>query len=211
MLHCSWYIVHNRCNCYFSFWTVFCPFTQLTAPKNRNFNKMKKDTWRYHHLTQVYQQSWSYAFPEIWRVRDVIVIFRFRLLITINPPPHPLTTPKIKISIKIKQCLDISPFNTSVPKIMIICFVVPEILPFYPPNSPKNEYFKKNEKTPGVIIMSHKCTKNHDRMLNCFWNMVCDRCNCYFSFWAFFAPSFLSPSPLTAQKVKISKKWNKGD
>ena len=34
---------------------------------------------------------------------------------------------------------------------------------------------------------------------------VCDKCNCYFFFWAIFCP-FTS---LTAQKMKISKKWKK--
>ena len=30
-----------------------------------------------------------------------------------------------------------------------------------------------------------------------------DRCNCYFSFWAIFCPF----TPLTAQKIKILRKW----
>ena len=29
----SWDMVRDRCNCYFSFWTVFCPFTTLTTQK----------------------------------------------------------------------------------------------------------------------------------------------------------------------------------
>ena len=31
------------------------------SPKNENFTKIKANTWRYHHLSQVYQKSWSYA------------------------------------------------------------------------------------------------------------------------------------------------------
>ena len=38
-------------------------------------------------------------------------------------------------------------------------------LPFYPPSSPKNENFKTMKKTPGDIIILHKCNKNHDHML----------------------------------------------
>ena len=72
-------------------------------------------------------------------------------------------------------------------------------------SSPKNENFKKMKKTPGDIIILYKCTKNHDHMLYCSWDMMCDRCNCYFSFWAIFCPS----TPLTAQKTKISKKFKK--
>ena len=38
----------------------------------------------------------------------------------------------------------------------------------------------------------------------CTLDMVCDRCN-YFLFWAIFCPF----TPLTAQKIKISRKWKK--
>ena len=37
------------------------------------------------------------------------------------------------------------------------------------------------------------------------WDMVCDKCNCYFSFCATFCPF----TPLTAQKLNILKKWKK--
>ena len=52
--------------------------------------------------------------------------------------------------------------------------------PSTPITCPKNKYFKKNKKTPGNIIILHKCTKNHDDMLYCSWDMVCDKCNCRF-------------------------------
>ena len=115
--------------------------------------------------------------------------------------------------------MEISSFYTSVPKIMIICYTVPEIwrmmdviaiyilgytFPFFLPNSPKNENFKTMKKRLGDIIL-HKCTKNHDHMLYCYWDMTRARCNCYFSFWTIFSPF----TPLTAQKMKISKKWKK--
>ena len=79
------------------------------------------------------------------------------------PLPPPLTDQKIKISKKWKKRLEISSFNTSVSKIMIICFTVAEIrhvtdvivifhfglfsaLLTPPPSSPKNKYFKKKRK-----------------------------------------------------------------
>ena len=77
--------------------------------------------------------------------------------------------------------------------------------PFNPPNSPKNNNFKKLKTPPGYIIILHMCTKNHDHMLYCSWDMVHDRCNSYFSFWANFCPF----TPLRAWKIKISKKWKK--
>ena len=51
---------------YFLFWAIFCLFTPPPPtppnnPKNPNFKKMKKEPWRYRHLTQVYQKSWSNA------------------------------------------------------------------------------------------------------------------------------------------------------
>ena len=42
--------------------------------------------------------------------------------------------------------------------------------------------------------------------MHSFWNTVCDRCNCYFSFWAIFALLRLKK---TAQQIKIFKKWKK--
>ena len=75
-------------------------------------------------------------------------------------------------------------------------------LPFYPPSNPKNQNFEKRKKVPGDIIILHKCTKNHDHMVNCSLDITCNRFNCYFSFWAIFCP-FTS---LPAQKIKIKKK-----
>ena len=31
MMNSSWGIVHDRCNCYFSFWAIICPFTPLSS------------------------------------------------------------------------------------------------------------------------------------------------------------------------------------
>ena len=74
-----------------------------------------------------------------------------------------------------------------------------------PLNNPKNQNFKKMKKSPGDTIILHKCTKKHDHMLYCSWDMACDGCNCYFSFWAIFCPF----THLTAQKIKILRKWKK--
>ena len=44
MLYCSCDMVGEDCNCYFSFWAIFCPFT-LEKPKKSNFplKKWKAD------------------------------------------------------------------------------------------------------------------------------------------------------------------------
>ena len=49
------------------------------------------------------------------------------------------------------------------------------------------------------------CTKNYHQMMYGSWDMMRDRCNCYFSFWAIFRTFTV----LTVQKIKISKKWIK--
>ena len=84
----------------------------------------------------------------------------------------------------------------------IVIFLFGLFLAVLLPNSPKNENFKKMKKIFGDVIILHKCTKNHDRMLYCPWDMAHDRCNCQFSFWAIFSPT----TALTAQKIKIKKK-----
>ena len=69
-------------------------------------------------------------------------------------------------------------------------------------NNPNNQIFERMKKTPGDIIILHKCIKNHDHMLYCSWYMTCDEYNCYFSFWDMFCPF----TPLIAQKIKNIKK-----
>ena len=89
-----------------------------------------------------------------------------------------LENPNIKKKQQQKS-LEISSFYTNVPKFMIIGYTVPEILhvtdnfhfglyfSLLASNSPKNEKFKIIKKTPGDIIILHRCTKNHDHMLYC--------------------------------------------
>ena len=148
-LYCYWDMVCDGCNCCFSSWAIFCPFTPLTTQKIQ--------------------------FPKISE----------------------------------KKYMEISSLNTSVPKIMIICFTGPEIwhmtdvnfffhfalfFALLPSNSPKKWKFQKN--VTRYIIILHKCAQNHDHMLYCFWDMAVDRCICfcYFSFWKMFRPF----TPLTA-------------
>ena len=75
-------------------------------------------------------------------------------------------------------------------------------LPFYSPNTLKNQNFEKMKKAPGDIIILHVCNKNYDQMIYGSWDMVHDRCD-IFSFWAIFCPF----TPLTPRKIKILKKW----
>ena len=120
--------------------------------------------------------------PEILSATDIIFCHLRPFFVLL---PHPLKTQKMKIS--------------------LIFFILANFLLFYPPNSPKNENFKEKEKKPGAIIILHKCTKSHDYMLYCSRDMVCDRCNCYFSFLGYFL-SFYSPNSPKYLNFKKKKK-----
>ena len=76
--------------------------------------------------------------------------------------------------------------------------------PFTTLTARKIKILKNWKKTLGDIIILLKCTKNHDHMLYCFWDMVRDGCN-YFSFWDIFCPF----TTLTVRKIKILKNWKK--
>ena len=82
------------------------------------------------------------------------------------------------------------------------------ILPFYPPNNPKNKTSEKLKKHPVDIIILHMRTINDNHMMYCSWGMVCNRQN-FLSFWTVFCPFTPPPSPLTTWKIKILKKWKK--
>ena len=69
----------NRCNCYFSFWATFCPFTSLTATKIFFLKKMKKtpgDIIILHKFTK-YQKSWSYIYCSWDKACDSCSYFSF--------------------------------------------------------------------------------------------------------------------------------------
>ena len=85
--------------------------------------------------------------------------------------------------------------------------ILGHFLHFYPTNNPKNQNFENLKKSLDIIIF-HKCTKNHDYMLHCSWDMLCDRWNSNFSFWAIFCP-FTSNSP--KNKLFLKKKKIPGD
>ena len=129
VMHGSWDMGHNRHN-FLSFWTIFCPFTLLTAWKMNISKKWKKCLEISSFDTNVPKiMIIYYTVPEIWCVMDAIVIFHFGLFFVLLPT---LTIQKIKISKKwkkkqTKKQLEISSLYTCVPKIMITWCMVPEI------------------------------------------------------------------------------------
>ena len=201
----SWDIKHNRQN---HFGPIF-PLPPPNNPQTQNFEKIKKTP---EDILQMYTINDSHMMYGSWDMeRD-----RQNLLFcTIFCPFTPLKTWKIKILKKWKKkpwrCYH---FTNVYPKwqsydVWLLRYgawqtelfvILDHFFPFTPLKI-QNIKFWKNEKRPGDIIILHKCTKNHDHMLYCSWDIACDRCN-YFSLWAIFNP-FIS---LTAQNSEIKKK-----
>ena len=86
ILYCSIDMMHNRCNCYLSFWAIFCPFTSLTVRKIKILKKWKKCLEISLFYTSVPKiMITCYTVPEIWCVTDVIVNFHFGLFFALLP------------------------------------------------------------------------------------------------------------------------------
>ena len=142
-----------------------------------------------------------YAVPEIWHMTDVIVTFHFGLFL----PFYPRNSPKISSFYKVYQksrSYDILFLRYGKWHMQLLVFVLGYFLPVYPTlSSPslltaqKIKIKKKMKKIPGHFIILHKCTKDHDHMLYCSWDMARDGCNCYFSFWAIFLPFYYCNRP----------------
>ena len=156
------------------FWAIFCFYTLLATAKIKILKQWKRHLERSSLYTCAPKITIIWCMlPDIWNTTDIF-FSHFGPFFTF----YPLKTQKIKILKKWKKCVTISSFCTSVSKIMIICYTVPEIwrvmdvivifyfwlffLPFSPPNNPKNKNFKKMKKTYGDIIILHMYTKNYD-------------------------------------------------
>ena len=133
---------------------------------------------------------------EIWSATEFLIIFGHFLPFY---PPNSLQNENTK---KMKKCLEISSFYTSVPKIMIVGYTVPEI-------SHKAEriifhfgqFFAllrlKNEKNTWRYHHFTQCTINDSHMIYGFWDMKCNRQN-FFVILGHFFTLLLSQQP---------KKW----
>ena len=134
------------------------------------------------------------------------------------PPPHPNNPKKTKFQKKIEKCLEILSFYTCVPWMIIIWCMIPDIwsatdrifLSFWTTFClfiilmTQEIKILKNKKTPGEIIILHKCIINDNHMMYGSWYMKHDGQN-FLSFWTVFGPF----TPLTTKKIKILKNWKK--
>ena len=88
--YCSWDMVHDGCNCYFSFWAIFCPFAPVTSKKMKISKNWKKNL----EISPLYTIAPKIMItcctvPEIWHVTHVIFIFHFGLFFALFSPTTP--------------------------------------------------------------------------------------------------------------------------
>ena len=90
----------------------------------------------------------------------------------------------------------------------IFCPFTPRPTPHPPFNNPKNQNFEKMKKTPGDIIILHKCPINDDHMIVCHkwrsyvsWDINCNR-QIFCHLGPFFA---LLPPPNSSKNENIKK------
>ena len=192
MMYGSWDMEWETHN-FLSFWAIFCPFTPTpNDPENQNFEKKWKKCLEilsfYTYMCIVNEDHMIYGSRNIRCNRNCCHV----------GPVFALS----EISYAILF------LRYGMWQMWLLFFILDYFLCFYPPNSWKNENFKKKIKKPPPedVITLRKCTKNHDHMLYCSWDMACDGCNCHFSFWAFFSPFTPPPnSPKNQNFIKMKK------
>ena len=109
---------------FFAFLTLPPPTPHPTLPKNPENQKFeKKNCWRYHHFTHVYQKPQLY---EMWFLRYRVRQTEFFVILGYFLPFTLLTTLKIKILKKWKNHMELSSFYTCLLKMTIIWCMVPE-------------------------------------------------------------------------------------
>ena len=117
-------MTRDRCNCCFSLWAIFCPFTPLTAPKMKiSKNEKTPGDIILHKCTKI--MIICYTVPEIWHMTHVI-IFHFGLFFVPFYSPNSPKNENFK-KLKTKKSLEMSPFYMCLPKFMIRWCTVPEI------------------------------------------------------------------------------------
>ena len=169
---------------FLSFQAIFSSFAPLLTPKIKIWKKCKKkkkNTCRYYPFTHVYHWSRSY---DVWFLRyevqqTGIFVFLGNFLSFYQPPPLPNSLKKENIKnekkpgdiIILHKCsknhnhllyCSRDMVHDRCLQLQLLFFILGYLLPFYPPNSSKNENFQKMKKTPGDIIILHKCTINYD-------------------------------------------------
>ena len=208
---------------FFAILVHFLPFHPLTTWKIKTFWKIeKKQQLEYHenknHFTHVHLKWQPY---DAWFLRYGSQRTECFIILDHYLPFYPPNNLKTQNFEKMKKYLEILAFYTCTPQMATIWCVVPEIWittdrrfchfgPFFalllPPSNNPNIFWKNKKKCLEIIL--YKCSKIHDHMVHCSWDMTCDGCSLYFSFWAIFCPFTPCPHPPTApiNDLKIENK-----
>ena len=125
MMYDSWDMEHDRQN-FFSFWAIFCPFTPPSPhpnnPDNQNVEKAPGDIIILNKCT-INDNHKIYGSWDIKCTRQNVFVILGHYL-----PYYPFNSLKNENFKKMKKKqVEISSFYICVPKIMIICYFVPEI------------------------------------------------------------------------------------
>ena len=170
-------------------WDNFLPFYLPNNSQNQNFEKMKKTSWRCHHVIILHVfQNHNYMMHASWDMdHDKHFFWRY----------YPFTYAYHKW-----RSYDILSLRYKV--IQTEFFVIlGHFLPFELPNNLEKQNFEKIKKKPGYIITLHLCTTN-DIMIYASWDMECNRLNVFF-----ILDHFLPFYPPSNSKIEILKKWKK--
>ena len=138
MMYGSWDMEHNKPN-FFVILDRFLPFYPPMAQKIKILKKWKKP-WRYYHFTHVYHklQSYDVWFLRYWAQHRIFCHFgpffcpftrqtwqtKFLVILNCFLPFYPPNNPKNQILKNWKNLLEITSFYISIPKIMIICYIL---------------------------------------------------------------------------------------
>ena len=163
-----------------SFWAIFCPFTLSMDPKNQNFEKMKKmpaditilrmciindnhmmyGSWDIKYDRHNVLSFWTIfcSFSKFWETGNNM--WRY----------HHFTKVYQKSWSYAMLFMRYGAWQ-----IYLLFFIWGYFLPFYPPNSPKNQNFKKMKQKPGDITILHMCTKNYDQVMYGSWDIARER------------------------------------
>ena len=180
-----------------------------TNQKNENFEKMKKNAWRYYDFTHKYHKWKSY---NVWFLRYGVQHFG-PFLTHFWPHYWPW---KLKFGKNIKKPGDIIFLymctineDHTMYEVWFMRYKGREtdffvsfgpFLALWPSNKPKKSKFEKMKTTPGYIIILHLCTTN--KIIWCMVSEIWNVTDYFLSFWASFRPF----TPQSTQKIKILKK-----
>ena len=176
-MYCFWDMKPDRH--FFVILDYFLPFFLPLTTRKIKILKKWKNYLTYYHFAYVHHKWKSY---DVWFLRLERNRQNSFSFWTIFCPFTPLTTQKIKIF-----------------KNEINAWRYDHFTHVYHKWQSYDIYFVRYE------ARQTKCTKNHDHMLYCSWDMARDECNCYFSLWAIFLPFHPANSP----KNQTLKKWKK--